>query len=144
MAAPAAHTPGSKEETMTSLQTPMRLGWTRRRFAATGLPAAGVAATACGQIGSGAPPSQEAREVTVSNLTDWEGAARLEFLKTAIPKFTEENPKIHVDVNYAQTLGSNSIVVSMAAAAAGTLQDTLLGPISIPNQLAKLGALQDI
>ncbi len=95
---------------------------------------------ACGLPGQSAPPP-EAKEVTISYLTDWATVAvRAAYLNTYVPKFTEENPKINVRVESATEVST----VALANAAAGTLQDVMLGSQDIFYQLVKAGGWRDI
>lgn len=114
----------------------------RRFVLASGAAAAsvGVLAACDGTSGDGAA-SQSAKEVTITYVTDWSATTRGEWIKAAIPKFTEENPKIKVQVaNWAGEV----TVVSLANAAAGTLEDVMLGANDIYIQLVRAGGMQDI
>jgi multiple sugar transport system substrate-binding protein len=116
--------------------------WTKRRFFRAGplMMGAGVLA-GCQIPGQSGPAAQEAKEVTLSYVSDWSGGVRGEWVKAAIPKFTEENPKVKVRVdNWAGEVTE----VAMANAAAGTLQDVMLGSNDVFIQLARSGGMKDI
>jgi multiple sugar transport system substrate-binding protein len=116
---------------------------TRRSALGSGaalLSGAGVLA-ACAAPGSGPAPVAEARDVTLTYVTDWSSGTRGEWIKEAIPKFTEENPRIKVQVD---NWGGEVTVVAVANAAAGTLQDVMLGSNDVFIQLARAGGMQDI
>jgi ABC-type glycerol-3-phosphate transport system substrate-binding protein len=115
---------------------------TRRAYTQVALAgmATGVLASCSGPGGEPAP-APSAREVTISYMTDWSGGTRAEWIKAAIPKFTQENPKITVTVD---TVTTDIKVVALTNAAAGTLSDTLLAGGDTPHQLVKGGVMQDI
>src|SRR5829696_432049 len=93
---------------------PSRAGRTRRGAFAAGaaLTAAGSIGTlgACAMPGSDAAPAASAKEVTISYVSDWSAIPRVDWIKAAIPRFTEENPKIKVQVdNWAGEVGATAI-----------------------------------
>jgi ABC-type glycerol-3-phosphate transport system substrate-binding protein len=96
---------------------------------------------ACAAPGAAPSPAPEAKEVTISYVTDWSSGSRGDWLKAAIPKFTEENPKIKVQVD---NWGGDVSVVAVANAAAGTLQDVMLGSNDVFIMLVRAGGMQDI
>ena len=99
-----------------------------------------VGLAACG-LPSQSTPAQLEKEVTLSYLTDWPTVAvRAAFLNTYVPKFTEENPKIKVQVESAMDVN----VTALANAAAGTMQDVTLGGQDLFIQLLKGGGWKDI
>ncbi|MBI3972406.1 MAG: extracellular solute-binding protein [Chloroflexi bacterium] len=114
----------------------------RRAFAHAATIAAAGVLSACqlpGQAGEETRP--EAKEVTLTYVTDWSGGVRGEWIKAAIPKFIEENPKIKVQVD---NWGGEVTVVALANAAAGTLQDVMLGSNDVYIQLVRAGDMKDI
>src|SRR5688572_581420 len=113
---------------------------TRRRVLGGTLLAGPAVLAACAGPGAGAP-AVEAKEVTLTYISDWSSGVRGEWVKAAMPRFTEENPKIKIQVD---TWGGDVIASSIANAAAGTLQDVLLGANDVFIQLARSGAMQDI
>ena len=118
-----------------------RAAGTRRGLLGSGALAAPLILAACAGPGTPATPPAEAKEVTLTYVSDWSGGVRGEWVKAAMPRFTEENPKIKVQVD---AWGGDVIAASMANAAAGTLQDVLLGANDVFIQLARSGAMQDI
>ncbi len=112
------------------------------RAAAT-MVAAGApgALAACGVGGGESTPAQSAGPVTLRYFTDWSGGTRADWIKTALPKFTEENPKVSVQAEFAQ---GDAKEAALANAAAGTLSEVLLGGGDIPHHLAKAGALAEV
>jgi ABC-type glycerol-3-phosphate transport system substrate-binding protein len=109
---------------------------------AGGLSGFGVAiAAACAPSKQGEVPAPSAREVTLTYFTDWSGGTRAEWVKTALPRFTQEHPKITVQVEFAQ---GDAKEAALANAAAGTLSDVMLGGGDTPHFLAKAGALADV
>jgi ABC-type glycerol-3-phosphate transport system substrate-binding protein len=86
-------------------------------------------------------PTAEAREVTISFVTDWSSGARAEYMKRAPARFTEENPKISVRVDAWQ---GEVGVVALANAAAGTLQDVILNLNDVFITLARGGGMKEI
>ena len=116
--------------------------WTRARVLSGGaVLAGGAVAAACAAPGAPPAAAPSAREVTISYVTDWSGGARGEWVKAAVPRFTAENPKIQVRVD---NWGGEVTVVATANAAAGTLQDVMLGSNDIFIQLVRAGGMQDI
>jgi multiple sugar transport system substrate-binding protein len=118
-------------------------GWTRRRVVNRGVALAagsGVLA-ACEMPGGASAPAAAAKEVTISYVTDWSGTPRGDFLKAAVPRFQEENPKIKVQVD---NWGGEVTVVALANAAAGTLQDVLLNSNDVFINLVRAGDMKDI
>ncbi len=101
----------------------------------------GVGAAACGLPGQSETPAQSASPATLTYFPDWSGGTRADWVKTAFPKFTEENPKISVQAEFAQ---GDAKAAALANAAAGTLSDVLLGGGDTPHFLAKAGALTDV
>jgi ABC-type glycerol-3-phosphate transport system substrate-binding protein len=96
---------------------------------------------ACAAPGTPPPPAQDAREVTISYVTDWNAGGRGEYVKNVVPKFTEEHPKIRVQVdNWAGEVNTTAI----ANAAAGTLQDVMLAGGDLFIQLARDGQMKDL
>src|SRR5262245_17340261 len=94
---------------------------------------------ACG-VGEQKPPP-EAKEVTITYLTDWPTVqVRANFLNTNIPKFMAENPKTKVQVDSTMEVA----VAGLANAAAGTLEDVMLGAQDLFIQLVKGGGWRDI
>src|SRR5207244_12480703 len=91
--------------------------------------------------GGAAGAKPEAKEVTLTYQTDWAGGTRLEWVKTALPKFTEENPKIKVQVD---TVNTDSREVTLAHIAADTLPDIQLAAGDVVYLLNRAGAVQDI
>ena len=92
---------------------------TRRQVLRAGVTAsaAGGVLAACAMPGSETAPQLSAKEVTITYVSDWSASPRVDWIKAAIPRFTEENPKIKVQVdNWAGEVG----VVAIANAAAGT------------------------
>lgn len=122
----------------TTIETGQR-SMTRRAFAGSASVTAGLLA-ACGSGGEQGPAASTA-EVTLSYMTDWGGGTRAEWIKTALPKFTEENPKITMK---AEVVTGDIKEVALTNAAAGTLPDTLLGGGDTPHHLIKGGSMQDI
>ena len=121
-----------------------RPGRTRRRaFAAdAALATAGVGVlSACAAPGSETTPPPSTKEVTISYVSDWSASPRVDWIKVAIPRFTEENPKIKVQVdNWTGEVG----VTAIANAAAGTLQDVMLGANDVFITLIRGGGMKDI
>lgn len=121
-----------------------RPGRTRRRACAAGaaLATAGVGVlSACAAPGSETAPPPSAKEVTISYVSDWSTSPRVDWIKVAIPRFTEENPKIKVQVdNWTGGVG----VTAIANAAAGTLQDVMLGANDVFITLIRGGGMKDI
>lgn len=114
---------------------------TRRRVLSGAMASGTVAALAsCGMPGEGGPQA-EAKDVTVTYMTDWNEGARAEYLKQAMPKFTAENPKIKVAVVNAT---GDSKQVTLANSAAGTLADSMLAGGDLPLLLARNGDMKDI
>ena len=99
-----------------------------------------LALAACGGQSEGGG-TQEAKDITVSYMTDWNSGARAEYIKQAFPKFTAENPKIKVDVVNAT---GDSKQIALANSAAGTLADTMLAGGDLPLLLARNGDMKDI
>lgn len=116
--------------------------WVTRRHVLGGAAASGAATAlaSCGMPGERAPQA-EAKEVTVTYMTDWNEGARAEYLKQAMPKFTEENPQIKVHVVNAT---GDSKQVALANSAAGTLADSMLAGGDLPLLLARNGDMKDI
>lgn len=121
-------------------------GSTRRQMIAASaavLAAGGVggALSACATPGGDSAPAASAKEVTLSYVTDWNASPRLDWIKAALPRFTEENPKIKIQVdNWAGEVG----VTAIANAAAGTLQDVMLGANDVFITLIRAGGMKDI
>jgi multiple sugar transport system substrate-binding protein len=113
-----------------------RDGLTRRAILVTGSAASGALLAACA-AGGGVGPAPEAKEVTLTHFSDWSGGTRADWIKTAFPKFTEENPKIRVQPEFAQ---GDAKAAAIANAAAGTLSDVVLGGGDTPHFLVKAGA----
>ena len=122
--------------------------WTRRAglragaLIATG--ASGGALAACATAGGPAGDSARSlstREVTISYVTDWSSGTRQEWIKAAIPRFTEENPRIKVQ---ADNWTGEVSVTALANAAAGTLQDVMLGSNDVFITLVRAGGMRDI
>jgi ABC-type glycerol-3-phosphate transport system substrate-binding protein len=101
---------------------------------------AGVLA-ACQAPGQSAAPRLDEREVTLTYLTDWTSGARGEWVKQALPRFTQEHPKIKVQVENAT--GSLQTVL-LASAAGGTIQDVFNNENDVFQKLARQGDMQDI
>ena len=117
-------------------------GWSRRMGLLGGVGLGGaLAAAACGVGTQEGAPAQSAGPVTLRYFTDWSGGTRADWIKTAFPKFGEENPKISVQAEFAQ---GDAKEAALANAAAGTLSDVLLGGGDIPHHLAKAGALAEV
>ena len=125
-----------------------RPGRTRRRaFAAdAALATAGVGVlSACAAPGSETTPPPSTKEVTISYVSDWSASPRVDWIKVAIPRFTEENPKIKVPVdNWTGEVGVTAIANAIANAAAGTLQDVMPGANDVFITLIRGGAMKDI
>lgn len=116
---------------------------TRRQVLRAGVTAsaAGGVLAACAMPGSETAPQLSAKEVTITYVSDWSASPRVDWIKAAIPRFTEENPKIKVQVdNWAGEVG----VVAIANAAAGTLQDVMLGANDVFITLVRAGGMKDI
>jgi len=118
-----------------------RRALTRRLVLGRGAALGAAIAAACTPEDSGGAPAPSAKEVTLTYFTDWSGGTRADWVKTAFPKFTEENPKINVQTEFAQ---GDAKAAALANAAAGTLSDVLLGGGDAPHFLAKAGALPDV
>lgn len=119
---------------------------TRRRVIRTpGVTLAGSvgasALAACGLPGQPGEAVPEARDVTLSYVTDWSSGGRSDFLKVAIPKFTAENPRITVRVD---NWSGDVLAAALTNAAAGTLQDVMLNQNDLFIQLARGGEMKDI
>ena len=116
---------------------------TRRRCLMAGASAVGMATlAACGWPGQTPGSAPEAKEMTISWVTDWSGGTRAEWIKAALPKFTEENPKIHVRAdNWGAGLVGEQ---ALAGAAAGTLQDVMIGANDVYITLIRAGGMRDI
>ena len=117
--------------------------WTRRRSlrASAALAGGNAALAACAAPGGGGAPAPVAKDVTISYVTDWSGSPRGDFINAAVPKFQVENPHIKVRVdNWAGEV----TVVAAANAAAGTLQDTMLGSNDVYITLVRGGGWKDI
>jgi multiple sugar transport system substrate-binding protein len=97
---------------------------------------------ACAVPGQTVAPSMDERDVTLTYLTDWTGGARGEWVKQAIPRFTQEFPRITVRVEYITSGGTDTAV--LAGSAAGTLQDIFFNPNDIFQQLARQGDMKEI
>src|SRR5918912_649085 len=82
------------------------------------LPATAAALVACAGVPSTGAPSPSAAPVTLTYFSDWSGGARGEWIKAAFPKFSEENPKITVQPEFAQ---NDAKAEAIANAAGGTL-----------------------
>jgi multiple sugar transport system substrate-binding protein len=120
------------------------LAATRRTVAAGFAGGLGVAAfAACGVANQAQPaaPAPSAKPTTLTYFTDWTGGTRNEWVKTAFPKFTDENPGITVQPEFAQ---GDAKEAALANAAANTLSSVLQGGGDIPHFLAKSGALTEI
>ena len=117
---------------------------TRRAAYATGAALATAGAgvlSACAAPGSETAPTASAKEVTISYVSDWSTSPRIDWIKAAVPRFTEENPKIKVQVdNWTGEVG----VTAIANAAAGTLQDVMLGANDVFITLIRGGGMKDI
>jgi Bacterial extracellular solute-binding protein len=115
----------------------------RRRevLAATAATAGAGVLAACQAPGQSAAPRLDEREVTLTYLTDWTSGARGEWVKQALPRFTQEHPKIKVQVENAT--GSLQTVL-LASAAGGTLQDVFNNENDVFQKLARQGDMQDI
>ena len=98
---------------------------------------------ACG-TGGDQPSQASAPQVTITYLTDWNGGTRADWVKAAPPKFTEENPRIQVQVEIAASSSSEFADSVVARAAAGTLPDTMLSLGDVPQRLVRGGAMKDI
>jgi ABC-type glycerol-3-phosphate transport system substrate-binding protein len=109
------------------------------RAAPLGLGAAALAACVPGET---AAPRMDAKDVTLTYLTDWaNNSVRNEWVKQAIPRFTEEFPKIRVQVEAA---GNDSAQAILTGSAAGTLQDVFFNENDVFQKLAHAGDLKDI
>jgi ABC-type glycerol-3-phosphate transport system substrate-binding protein len=124
---------GSRD--MTQRGAPTRAGATRRAalhgavVLGGGLGAALPLAAACG-IGQGSnAPAPVVGPAALRYFTDWSGGTRADWIKTALPKFTEENPGITVTAEFAQGDAKEAV---LANAAAGTLSDVVLGAATSP------------
>ena len=115
--------------------------WTRRRAAASGAAILGSGILgACAEPGSSSAPAPAAEAASISYVSDWSSGTRGEWIKAAVPKFMEENPKITVRVdNWA-----GEVTEVALTNAAGTLQDVMLGSNDAFIQLARSGGMQDI
>ena len=125
---------------MTTTATPP----TRRRLLAAAGAAAPALLGACAAPGGATdnPAAPAAREVTISWVTDWSGGTRAEWIAAALPRFTEENPKIRVR---SDNWASGEVgAVALANAAAGTLQDVMLGANDVYLTLVRAGGMQDL
>jgi ABC-type glycerol-3-phosphate transport system substrate-binding protein len=120
-------------------------GLTRRpalRGAAGAL--AGVLGAACGggaAGGAAGPASPAAGPVALRYFTDWSGGTRADWVKAALPRFSEERPGVTLTAEFAQGDAKEAV---LANAAAGTLSEVVLGGGDIPHQLARAGALAEI
>jgi multiple sugar transport system substrate-binding protein len=124
--------PRDRQDLCPSRRTMLRLG-------TTALSSSVLAACAPGQSPA---PAQEAKEVTISWVTDWSSGTRADWIKVALPKFTEENPKIRVR---SDNWGSGLVgELALAGSAAGTLQDVMLGANDVYMTLVRAGGMQDI
>ena len=108
----------STEKPITPAGRSTRRRGRRRRevLAATAATAGAGVLAACQVPGQSASPRLDEREVTLTYLTDWTSGARGEWVKLALPRFTQEHPKIKVQVENAT--GSLQTVL-LASAGAG-------------------------
>ena len=118
----------------------------RRAALRTGATLAGAAGAvgvaACGLPGQQSAPRMDAKDVTLTYLTDWaNNAVRNEWVKQAIPLFMAEFPKIKVQVEAA---GNDSAQAILTGSAAGTLQDVFFNENDVFQKLAQAGDLKDI
>jgi multiple sugar transport system substrate-binding protein len=116
----------------------------RRILLASGtVTAAGVVAAACAQGESAQQPQAAAKQTTVSYWTDWASGVRLDWLKTAMPRFEAENPGIKVDLNAqaADLLIGEKLVVAVSS---GTVADVVLGWGAILPFLAESKVVLDV
>jgi multiple sugar transport system substrate-binding protein len=116
---------------------------TRRRLALSValIGAGGGALAACVTGGQTPAESPSAKEVTITYVSDWSASPRSDWINAALPRFTQEYPKIKVQAdNWAGEVSQ----VALANAAAGTLQDVMLGANDVFIQLARSGGMQDI
>jgi ABC-type glycerol-3-phosphate transport system substrate-binding protein len=97
--------------------------------------------SACQMPGQTSAPRMDEREVTLSYLTDWTSGARGEWVKQAMPRFTQEFPKVKVQVENAT--GSLQTVL-LASAAGGTIQDVFNNENDVFQTLARQGDMKDI
>src|SRR5687768_1458734 len=85
----------------------------RRRVLAGGAGLAGATLAACQGPGQTEAPRLDAREVTLTYLTDWTGGARGEWVKQAMPRFTQELPKIKVEVHNVTATGALALATTI-------------------------------
>jgi multiple sugar transport system substrate-binding protein len=123
------------------LSFPTRVAPITRRVGLRVALAGPLALAACGLSGAEGVPAESAKDVTISYVTDWNSGARGDWVKAATQKFTEENPKIKVQVD---NWGGEVIVVALANAAAGTLQDVMLNANDVFISLVRAGGMKDL
>lgn len=97
--------------------------------------------SACQLPGETARPSMDARDVTLTYLTDWANGARGDWVKRATALFTAEFPKIKVQV---ENTASSSGAPILAAASAGTIQDIFFNVNDVFQTMARQGDMKDI
>jgi ABC-type glycerol-3-phosphate transport system substrate-binding protein len=113
----------------------------RRGVLLTGVGTVPAVLAACTRSPAGGSPTPRAKPVTLTYLTDWSGGTRADWVKTALPKFTEENPGITIQAEASQ---GDVKAAAIANAAAGTLSDLLMAGGDVPHHLVKAGVLHDI
>ena len=117
-------------------------GSTRRRvLLGAALAGSALPLAACGTGQQSGAPAPAVGPASLRYFTDWSGGTRADWVKTALPKFTEENPGITVTAESSQSDAKEAV---LANAAAGTLSDVVLGGGDIPHHLAKAGALSEV
>jgi multiple sugar transport system substrate-binding protein len=100
-----------------------------------------LAAAACSTGEQAASTSPARQPVTLGFHTNWNSGARLELIQKAVPEFQRQNPNVTVDL---ATSGAGSAAFITAAAAAGTLQEVVLGASGFFHEAVRRGYLHDI